>query len=381
MIATLEPGRPLHLAFGSCRTSVSHDESGNRLHGVDALRAWALRVADQVEPADTDDPDLAPDRLPDLVLFLGDQVYADETTDAMREFIESRRDIEQPPWTELQDYEEYAHLYRLAWSDPANRWLLSTVPSAMIFDDHDIRDDWNTSLDWRTEMEATSWWHGRIVAGLEEPTADRGDAEHLEHARGDFCSVLPPQAAEGGEGAGGRVDAGQLRAGAYRQQPLGVPELDAGVLSEHGSRVAVPGLAEVLEQFRVVAGPPDLPSCISDALSEAVSSTLADEEFVEKAKELGMEVVTKRYAFSANARALMLGGGQGFVKTVAEKDGAVVGVHIIGPHATELLAECVVAMALETTAEEFGRIIHAHPTVSETIMEAAEGVHGMTIHM
>src|SRR5688572_28117186 len=100
------------------------------------------------------------------MLFLGDQVYADETTDAMREFIESRRDIEQPPWTELQDYEEYAHLYRLAWSEPANRWLLSTVPSAMIFDDHDIRDDWNTSLDWRTEMEATSWWHGRIVAGL-----------------------------------------------------------------------------------------------------------------------------------------------------------------------------------------------------------------------
>lgn len=166
VIATLEAGRPLHLAFGSCRTSVSHDAKGNRIHGVDALRAWALRVAGQVEPADPDDTDLDPDRLPDLMLFLGDQVYADETTDAMREFIESRRDIEQPPWTELQDYEEYAHLYKLAWSDPANRWLLSTVPSAMIFDDHDIRDDWNTSMDWRREMEATSWWHGRIVAGL-----------------------------------------------------------------------------------------------------------------------------------------------------------------------------------------------------------------------
>jgi len=166
VIATLEDGRPLSLAFGSCRTSVSHDETGNRSHGVDALRAWALRLADQVHPADADDPDLAPERLPDLMLFLGDQVYADETTDEMRAFIESRRDIEQPPWTELQDYEEYAHLYALAWSDPANRWLMSTVPSAMIFDDHDIRDDWNTSQEWREEMEATSWWHGRIVAGL-----------------------------------------------------------------------------------------------------------------------------------------------------------------------------------------------------------------------
>ncbi|MDT0186122.1 alkaline phosphatase D family protein [Microbacterium sp. ARD31] len=168
VIATLKRGRPLRLAFGSCRTSVTHDEAGNRMHGVDALRAWALRMADQVEPAesaDPDDPDLAP-QLPDLLLFLGDQVYADETTDEMRAFIEARRDIDQPPWTELQDYEEYAHLYSLAWSDRANRWLLSTVPSAMVFDDHDIRDDWNTSLDWRREMEATSWWHGRIVAGL-----------------------------------------------------------------------------------------------------------------------------------------------------------------------------------------------------------------------
>jgi phosphodiesterase/alkaline phosphatase D-like protein len=165
VIATLDPVRPLRMAFGSCRTSVSHDEKGNRTHGVDALRAWALRMADQVAPADPDDPDLAP-TLPDLILFLGDQVYADETTEEMREFIESRRDIEQPPWTELKDYEEYAHLYGLAWSDPANRWLLSTVPSSMIFDDHDVRDDWNTSLEWRREMEGTSWWHGRIVAGL-----------------------------------------------------------------------------------------------------------------------------------------------------------------------------------------------------------------------
>ena len=165
VIATLVPGKPLRMAFGSCRTSVSHDEKGNRSHGIDALRVYALRMAG-VAPAHDEDPDLVEPRWPDLVLFLGDQVYADETTDAMREFISSRRDIEQPPWTELKDYEEYAHLYSLAWTDDTNRWLLSTLPSAMIFDDHDIRDDWNTSQAWRDEMEATSWWHGRIVAGL-----------------------------------------------------------------------------------------------------------------------------------------------------------------------------------------------------------------------
>jgi hypothetical protein len=165
-VATLEPGKPLRMAFGSCRTSVGHDRKGNRTHGIDALRTYALRMAGENDVPQGDDSDLSDPRWPDLVLFLGDQVYADETTDEMRDFIASRRDIEQPPWAELKDYEEYAHLYSLAWSEPTNRWLLSTVPSAMIFDDHDIRDDWNTSFSWRQKMEATSWWHGRIVAGL-----------------------------------------------------------------------------------------------------------------------------------------------------------------------------------------------------------------------
>src|SRR6185436_19057416 len=167
VIPTLDHSKPLRLAFGSCRTSVTHDKAGNKLHGVDALRAYALRMAGVTDAGSEDDPDPGADaRWPDLVLFLGDQVYADETTAEMQEFIESRRDINEPPGTELKDWEEYAHLYKLAWSDPANRWLLSTVPTAMIFDDHDIRDDWNTSLAWKKEMEATEWWHGRIVAGL-----------------------------------------------------------------------------------------------------------------------------------------------------------------------------------------------------------------------
>jgi hypothetical protein len=157
VIPTLELGKPLRVAFGSCRVSVSHDAEGNAEFGIDALRAYALRMAGLTGE---------PGPWPDLVVFLGDQVYADDTSPLMKEFIAARRDPSEPPWTELKDYEEYAHLYGLAWSDPANRWLLSTLPSAMIFDDHDIRDDWNTSHDWRLEMEATSWWHERVVAGL-----------------------------------------------------------------------------------------------------------------------------------------------------------------------------------------------------------------------
>jgi dihydrolipoamide dehydrogenase len=101
-----------------------------------------------------------------------------------------------------------------------------------------------------------------------------------------------------------------------------------------------------------------------------------------KAKEAGYDVKVGKFPFSASGKARILGETDGFVKIVADKKyDEVLGVHIIGPHATELLAEACVGMALETTADELGRIIHAHPTVSESIMEAAEGVHDLTIHM
>ena len=101
-----------------------------------------------------------------------------------------------------------------------------------------------------------------------------------------------------------------------------------------------------------------------------------------KAREEGYDVKIGKFPFSASGKARILGETDGFIKIVAEKKyDEVLGVHIIGPHATELLAEACVAMQLETTADELGRTIHAHPTVSEAMMEAAEGVHDLTIHM
>ncbi len=101
-----------------------------------------------------------------------------------------------------------------------------------------------------------------------------------------------------------------------------------------------------------------------------------------KAIEAGYDVKVGKFPFSASGKARILGETDGFVKIVAEKKyDEILGVHIVGPHATELLAEACVAMALESTADELGRIIHAHPTVSEAVMEAAEGVHDLTIHM
>jgi dihydrolipoamide dehydrogenase len=101
-----------------------------------------------------------------------------------------------------------------------------------------------------------------------------------------------------------------------------------------------------------------------------------------KAKEAGYDVKVGKFPFSASGKARILGETDGFIKIVSEKKyDEVLGVHIIGPHATELLAEACVAMSLEATAESIANTIHAHPTVSESMMEAAEGVHDLTIHM
>jgi dihydrolipoamide dehydrogenase len=100
-----------------------------------------------------------------------------------------------------------------------------------------------------------------------------------------------------------------------------------------------------------------------------------------KAREQGYDVKVGKFPFSASGKARILGEEEGFVKIVSEsKYDEILGVHIIGPHATEIIAEACVAMQLESTAEELGRTIHAHPTVSESVMEAAEDVHKLAIH-
>jgi len=97
-----------------------------------------------------------------------------------------------------------------------------------------------------------------------------------------------------------------------------------------------------------------------------------------KAKAAGYEIKVGKFPFSALGKAMILGETEGFIKVIADaKYDEVLGVHMIGPHATDLLAEACVAMGLEATAEEFGHIMHAHPTLSEAVMEAAEAVHGM----
>ena len=147
IIATRGPASDGHqrVVFGSCRYVKLADPKLARQYGLDALDAYATRMA-------TLDPAL----WPSVLLLLGDQVYADELTPQSRRRIAGRADRPQEwPDDEIVGFDEYSGLYRDSWSDPEVRWMLSTVPTAMIFDDHDVRDDWNTSVQWRATMAAT----------------------------------------------------------------------------------------------------------------------------------------------------------------------------------------------------------------------------------
>jgi hypothetical protein len=162
-IRTVAGSRPFRLVWGSCRTALPHhppytwsptrDERGRE---QDAL--WALAEGMRHED---------PETWPDALFFAGDQVYADDTVSPQTlEFARRRRDTARPPGRQVYDFPEYCVLYRESWSYPTIRWLLSTVPSTMIFDDHDVHDDWNTSGAWRAQMRRTDWWQEHIESAL-----------------------------------------------------------------------------------------------------------------------------------------------------------------------------------------------------------------------
>jgi hypothetical protein len=162
VIRTIAPDGELNLSYGSCRVSVPHEppytlpaDAHKDGYERDALQALALRMMG--EPHES---------WPDALLLLGDQIYADEVSEGALEFIRSRRDTSEPPGEQIADFEEDTRLYWDAWRDPVTRWLLSTVPTAMIFDDHDVNDDWNISETWVRQMRSTPWWEERIIGAF-----------------------------------------------------------------------------------------------------------------------------------------------------------------------------------------------------------------------
>lgn len=101
-----------------------------------------------------------------------------------------------------------------------------------------------------------------------------------------------------------------------------------------------------------------------------------------KAKEMGYDVKVGKFPFSALGKARVIHQTEGFVKVITDaKYDEIIGIHMIGPHVTDMLAEGVLALQLETTGEELAHVIHPHPTLSEAMLEAAHGAVGKPIHL
>ena len=120
-----------------------------------------------------------------------------------------------------------------------------------------------------------------------------------------------------------------------------------------------------------------MPRCVY-TLPEVAAVGLTEKE----AQEAGYQLKVGRFPFAGNGKATILGERTGMVKMVTDaKYGEILGVHIFGPHATDLIGEAVLAMRLEGTAADVGRAIHPHPTLTEPLMEAALDVTGEALHI
>jgi hypothetical protein len=152
----------LRLIFGSCRASAPHHPPYTfqgwwhpKGKGIDVLRTFGMRMLRQ------------PSALwPDAMMVMGDQLYADDVPDTVAEVVAGRTVHAGGPVEVLEDFEEYCVGYRDAWTYPTVRWMLSTLPTSTMFDDHEINDKWNISKHWLEVMRQTDWYETRVIGGL-----------------------------------------------------------------------------------------------------------------------------------------------------------------------------------------------------------------------
>ena len=237
-----------------------------------------------------------------------------------------------------------------------------------------------------TATKVTSAKSGATGVTLEAQAAD-GKAVKIETeillvatGRGPVTNGL------GAEDVGLQMDRGYLRVDAeYRTNVAGISAVGDVITFEKPGHQQLAHLssAEGIALAERIAGKEFRPI----NYEQVPGCTYCDPEIgsvglTEKvAKERGFDVTVGMFKFGVLARARIANEIEGFVKIVADKKyDEVLGVHMIGPRATELVAEATLALRLECTVEELIRTIHAHPTMSEAVGEAAHAAHGAAIH-
>lgn len=155
-----------------------------------------------------------------------------------------------------------------------------------------------------------------------------------------------------------------------------IGDANAKIMLAHVASVQGISVAERIMGKKCMITQDIVPSCIYTT-PEIAAVGISEEQ----ARQKGIKYKIGKFHFRANGRSLVLGKPEGFVKIIgSEKHNEVLGVHIIGPNATEMIAECAVVMKLEGCVEDIANTIHAHPTIAESVMEAAENFLGGAIH-
>lgn len=182
------------------------------------------------------------------------------------------------------------------------------------------------------------------------------------------------------EGSGIELDGGYVVVDSF--QRTAVPGVYAVGDLVPGPALAHVGFAEAIVAIKSILGEPVVPLdhdkvpwgiyCHPEVAFAGLSEVVA--------RERGHDVVTSVHRFGGNSRALIMGEPDGLVKIVAERDGPLLGVHIVGPWATELLAEGYLAVNWEATAADVGALIHPHPTLSELFGESVLALTGRGLH-
>ncbi len=148
---------PLRIAYGSCRAGYAQGDPAGSEKGLDALLGLASQLAETWDDRRTS--------WPQLLLLTGDQVYGDQLSDRLKSRFR-RPDLRGDDPDSATTLAQFVELYREAWTaTPEVRWLLSTVPSFMIMDDHEQTDDWNITADWVAARRSPAWIT-RFGAGL-----------------------------------------------------------------------------------------------------------------------------------------------------------------------------------------------------------------------
>jgi len=264
--------------------------------------------------------------------------------------------------------------------------VVEMLPRILPLEDEDISAELHKLMSKRrikiltgTRLENVAIQDGKVIATVQTAT---GEALTLPSDKALIAVGRKPMTEGIGlEALGVRMEKGRIPVDAHMQTNIAgvfaigdvVPAQQLAHLASHEGILVMRHLAG---ETTVPLNYDQVPNC-TFCQPEVASVGLTEQA----ARSRGYDVVTSKFPFAAIGKASILGENDGFVKLVCDrKYKQILGVHMIGPHVTELIAEGTALLGLEATAEDLSHLIHAHPTVSEAVMEAAEAIYGAAIH-